>query len=634
MLHYAGRRVFAGMRKDVALPAVVAAVLLCSLPAVARAGTYDVLACNAPGGGGVNKSWSVEQYDSGAVKQPPSASAFSAPKALDSCATAVGMTIGTVAAKQTVKANGGDAWTFHAPVGDTVKSFTPWRFGQARASQDDPGTTANESDSWEMIARAGDAAGGDATLGDVCVGNPATYPTFCPVGASGFQAASAIAFTNVNRAVVSWGFECTGVTANYCFTGDGTGNHAGAQFQGADVLVEDLVAPDAGTNAGAGWRRAVDPVTATATDSSGIRSIKVMVDGTQRAAQTFTCDFHLAAPCAVPGATAFDFAGIPDGPHTVDTVAEDAAGNVAKSSQSVLVDGTPPVVDLRPSSSGRTVHATVSDAASGVRSGLIEVRTSRKKPFVALKTTVRSGRMRATVPRGHSAGSIGIRLSATDNAGNAISQVATSMSLGVRVGKHTRKVRDGKATVPYGHSATVSGRLTTIDGDALVGQPIAVTSQLRRTGAVPEPIAGAVTDGRGRFSIPVAAGPSRNLVVTFAGNGTLLHRVRGASLRVPASSTIHAADLLVSGAAAVRFSGHLRLLGATLPPGGKLVDLQASQHGHWTTVATTRATASGWHAVARFRGTPGSYPVRLRIRREAVFPYDLGYSPSVVVRVR
>ena len=35
-----------------------------------------------------------------------------------------------------------------------------------------------------------------------------------------------------------------------------------------------------------------------------------------------------------------------------------------------------------------------------------------------------------------------------------------------------------------------------------------------------------------------------------------------------------------------------------------------------------------------FGGNAGSYRVRLRIRREAAFPYDLGYSPSVVVRVR
>ena len=30
---------------------------------------------------------------------------------------------------------------------------------------------------------------------------------------------------------------------------------------------------------------------------------------------------------------------------------------------------------------------------------------------------------------------------------------------------------------------------------------------------------------------------------------------------------------------------------------------------------------------------PGRYPIRLRIRREDVFPYDLGYSRSVIVRV-
>jgi hypothetical protein len=92
----------------------------------------------------------------------------------------------------------------------------------------------------------------------------------------------------------------------------------------------------------------------------------------------------------------------------------------------------------------------------------------------------------------------------------------------------------------------------------------------------------------------------------------------------------------LSGTGSVRFSGRLRMLGTTLPPGGKIVDLQASQGGRWTTVDTARATGpnASWHAVAHFRGNPVRFPIRLRIRREALFPYELGYSASVVITVR
>ena len=40
-----------------------------------------------------------------------------------------------------------------------------------------------------------------------------------------------------------------------------------------------------------------------------------------------------------------------------------------------------------------------------------------------------------------------------------------------------------------------------------------------------------------------------------------------------------------------------------------------------------------WHASYRFRGFPGRYPVRLRIRRASGFPFELGYSRAVTVRV-
>jgi hypothetical protein len=85
----------------------------------------------------------------------------------------------------------------------------------------------------------------------------------------------------------------------------------------------------------------------------------------------------------------------------------------------------------------------------------------------------------------------------------------------------------------------------------------------------------------------------------------------------------------------VRFSGRLGLRFARAPQAGKLVDLQAFDRGRWRTFATARARGSKgtWRSTYRFGKSPGRYRVRLRIRREAVFPYDLAYSKSIAVRV-
>jgi hypothetical protein len=162
-----------------------------------------------------------------------------------------------------------------------------------------------------------------------------------------------------------------------------------------------------------------------------------------------------------------------------------------------------------------------------------------------------------------------------------------------------------------------------------------VTSTLRVSGATARPFRSVTTGRTGRFSFSVPPGPSRRVDVTYAGGPELLRRTRSVTLHVPASSTIHASRTTVSGAATVRFSGRLGVLGAPLPRGGKIVVLEAEQHGRWTTVASTtaRGAHAAWHAAAQFRGNPGRFPVRLRIPREAVFPYDLGHSPAVTIRV-
>ena len=101
------------------------------------------------------------------------------------------------------------------------------------------------------------------------------------------------------------------------------------------------------------------------------------------------------------------------------------------------------------------------------------------------------------------------------------------------------------------------------------------------------------------------------------------------AVRVPASSTIRASRRVVGAGTRVTFSGRIRRAGQPLPPRGLVVVLQGRAGGVWQTFADTRTTRAGrWKASYRFRGRPGTYPVRLRIRRANTFPFELGYSPT------
>lgn len=615
---------------DAAFPAVLVAALLLILPASAHAGTYDVLSCHVPGANGRNLAWTVETYNS-AGKAAPAMANFAIFSGNDprTCVPTYGAQFGSVAAKRTVKVDDGAGWTFRAPAGTTIRRVEITRNTAARASTDDAATPATENGWWQVVARAGDGPGGQRVIApETCLGNTTT---FCA------KAAATVAY-DIGEPVVSWGVQCTGpALTSVCFTGDGTGNHAGVNLHAARVTIDDPVPPavDPALVSGA-VRRADDPAVATATDSAGIRSLRVLVDGTELAAKTEPCDFRLRAPCPETSTQSYTFAGIADGRHTVTTIAEDAASNLSRVERVVDVDGTPPVISRVPVR-GRRITVHLSDALSGVAGGAISVRKNSRSPFVTLKTRLRSGRLIATVPRSMSPSRVGISVAASDNAGNTVSALVSSLSLSTRTATRYHKVRNARANVPYGRAVALSGRLTTTDGAPLAGQPLVVTSTLRRTGATPEVLTTVVTDATGRFRFTVAAGPSRRLAIAYAGTAGVLPRSREVWLRTRASATIRASTESIAGAGRVRFSGRLRLLGTALPPGGKIVVLEALQRGRWTTVRATRASGpnAAWSATAQFRGTPGRFRLRLRIPREAaVFPYEAGHSRSVVVRVR
>ena len=105
-----------------------------------------------------------------------------------------------------------------------------------------------------------------------------------------------------------------------------------------------------------------------------------------------------------------------------------------------------------------------------------------------------------------------------------------------------------------------------------------------------------MTDRRGRFSLRVPAGPSRTYRLVFSGAGGALGAARGVSVRVPASSTIHASRTRLSGRTRVRFSGRLRTRGQRIPGRGLVLVLQGRERGRWRTFEDTRTNGKGrWH---------------------------------------
>jgi hypothetical protein len=163
---------------------------------------------------------------------------------------------------------------------------------------------------------------------------------------------------------------------------------------------------------------------------------------------------------------------------------------------------------------------------------------------------------------------------------------------------------------------------------------IEVEARLRAVGAEFRPEGAARTDGTGRFTYTAPAGASRTLRFRYQGSNTDRPTFSDMDVSVPAALTLKANKKRVA-KKSVRFSG--ALLGAPLPPGGVKVDLQVYYRKKWRTFATPRTDAAGAFSYRyRFQTVKGVavFAFRARLKPEAAYPYDLGDSRKVKVRVR
>jgi len=606
--------------------AVVVALAAGLTAAPAQAGTYDVVSCGAPGAGGVNGAWVAGLDSFGGNANEPGSFDF-----INECPGP--RTFLLARSRASVGAPAGWArsafWKFTAPAPLRISRVVLWRWGQVL--RDDPEYSGDVTDDWDLLAGTDTSN----TLGlEHCP--IAADQAVCETGASVKMSAASRVQYDVNTPFLRFGVYCNPQRLKNCQTAR-SDNYPRASFNiwGSIVTIRDDAVPSltaGGPLWSADWRRSSDPVTYSASDPSGIRSVSLEAAG-QANRRNLPCDFHRPAPCSSSSGTLALPSGTPDGIQPIRVVATDAAGNEGVSSRTVAIDGNPPAAALE-RARGSMIRISVLDEGSGLASGQILVRNSGAEPFRALPTSFANGLLTAPLDRGRPS-QTDIRVTVSDIAGNSATGAPPRLRLSsVRIGRRTRSVRSGRVRIAFGRTALVRGRLTLSAGQPVRFTNITVLGTPRMAGATAQFIGTTTTSRTGRFSFRVPPGPSRTLRFISDASGDALRAARGLGARVPASSTIHASRTRVSGDALVRFTGTVLHGRQPIPRTGLVVVLQGHVRGSWQTFADTRTDTRGhWRARYRFVGRPGSYPIRVRIRRQNGFPFDLGYSRTLRVRV-
>ena len=355
----------------------------------------------------------------------------------------------------------------------------------------------------------------------------------------------------------------------------------------------------------------------------------------------------------------------------------DEAGNEAASS-AILVplrfDDVPPGVAFEATAADggvpEQIRVQITDAHSGPASGEIHYRRLGSEQWTELPAKFQPGEsagaalLVAHLPSDLGPGTYVFRADAADGAGNTASSTrradGTEMTVrkipsepvaGVkraeaargkarifaRLGWHGR--RGTELTVPFRAGAVLSGRLLDAEGAGLAGRTLRVVSRPSR-GALGRARIDAVRTGpHGGFRLPLAAGTSRRIAVSYAGDERLDRADRKPlTLRVRSGIDFEAVPHELRTGEAVHFTGRVRTLGAPLPRRGKLVAIQYYEEAakRWRPVIVTRSDHSGrFRASYRFRYVSGSASIRLRAvaLAEERWPYAPGASRPLTVRV-
>ena len=286
-------------------------------PGAARAGAFEVVACDyAPGGS--NNSWRLHTVGMAVIAACPSDNA-------DRRGLVTRSPLGGLTPALSVA-----SFTFDAPPGTSLTQMRATLLGhRSRSIGWGAGVRTPENTLGRYRVGANSGTGNpDESFG----GGPRGAPTTIPLGGSG---------------QVSFETLCGGTAC------DSSATSASMRVYGAAVTVNDPVGPAVGPTGGTIGSRPVQRGPATisfgASDNVGIHASRLTIDGGLRSAndQSYPCDYTRQVPCAnQPALTqGFDTRGLSDAAHTATVTVVDAGGNEASFTREFQVDNRPRLED-------------------------------------------------------------------------------------------------------------------------------------------------------------------------------------------------------------------------------------------------------------------------------------------------
>ena len=419
------------------------------------------------------------------------------------------------------------------------------------------------------------------------------------------------------------------------------------------------------------WQRGVRTLGASFSDSgSGLSKAWVRVNGlalrdlalgcsrvpgSGRATQLQPCGLLGQLDPLAPSTAAAPFK---DGANSLVICAADFAGNQTCNTRTIRIDNTAPSLGFANEQSAddpELIRAPVSDAHSGVAGGRILYRPVGDTIWKELPTERIGSELRARVDSSaEPPGDYEFLAESTDVAGNRRQTtakqngVAMVLSFPLRAGVDLRaRIEPGgqrRVRLPYGRESKAAGRLLTADGSPLRGKEVRVEEYFGEGALIDRRVRTVVTDDSGRWRSKLPAGPSRTVKAHFDGDRRYRdEKARVGGLAVRTRAGFEVSRRAVQEGRSVVFRGRVGRLGARIPNGGKLLELQVQERpGRWNTVREAFRTRSNGRYKLRYRfGRFYSYDTRFKFRvkvtRESDWPYVAPVSTKarkVTVRAR